>query len=1061
MMNDKSITHSWDTCVYFFTLLFPMARQDKIMLLWTPFLDWVINRLFIKRICLCYGICLLGLSLAPAGVYGDPVVYRLGINEEMPSNHIYHMLVDRYGYLWMATSHSVVRYNGYETKTFDLSSGLPSNDIWGLHEDNRGRIWVLCFCHVLGYIFNDEFRPVALENPPSRLYPRIWNVRDHIILHSQQDDRSRGTMYFETGEKMPGAQFNRIHWAYYDSTRNELFYMTYVLHHGRGFRLHKAKITPGHIVRQIHHPEIIYEKGHEESFVFDKYYMYMQAGERDRVHAFNIVDAVSSVIHLNDSGHNTGSKIFNRNRNMLWLYSGDYLYEFNEHLAETNVSSVPPFIRSLPVSSVLYDRLWGSCFGTAGEGLYIAESKERGLRLPAFLMPSGYRYVGQPKDRISFWWNQWGKRLLRTDSAGKMVHMQYAPDINVMKIVPWTSSHSLVLDINSLYLLDHQTGKYRPFIQDKHLDRHNPPGINEFLTNRTGLRNLDLVAGDVHEFFLLTRSGIYRFYEDQDTIRVRLIEPADRVHRDESYVNITYDPFRKTLWAYNNNTVLKYDQGGQAQVYKNESQIAPAVRNVEQVLIDKRYGTLFLKEFDRIRVHDMYGQRFKTVYPGINLRKTVACIEDDLLVVAGKFGVAVSRILGYGRLSPPVVYRHIKNLQYSDVYDVQIIGDEVIMTTNKGLLSVPVPDSMAFAKQRAVPTQNYRVLLGYNGLLRTIVSGDTLHVDQADMKLRFDVVRPSGSGILRCAYFLSGTDEKWNLLAGKELLLPPLKPGSTTRMLLRFSDDVWISDPVAIDLYVTPYWWQTVSARRVIWGSAVLGFLGLIAASVWITRRIVVSNNQRRNAHMEIELKALYAQINPHFIFNTLNTALFFIESRKIEDAHTHVSRFSHLLRSYIKSSRNRFVTIAEEIENLHNYIGLQQIRFWDKFDYKILLEDGIEANRVRIPALLFQPIVENAIHHGLFHKKEKGFLNIHFKNGEAHQEIICIIEDDGVGRKQSQEFRRSSTLKKNESYGDQLIEDLIRIFNKYEGMDIRITYHDKEPPLTGTIVTLYIKKAL
>src|SRR5690606_15794924 len=140
----------------------------------------------------------------------------------------------------------------------------------------------------------------------------------------------------------------------------------------------------------------------------------------------------------------------------------------------------------------------------------------------------------------------------------------------------------------------------------------------------------------------------YRFFEEADTIRARLIEPAGKERRNESYVNLVYDPFRNALWAYNNSTVLKYHDG-QAVVYKNESQVAPAIRNVEQILVDKRYGTLFLKEFDRIRVHDIYGQRFKAVHPGINLKKTVACIEDDIFVVAGKFGIAITRILGYGR----------------------------------------------------------------------------------------------------------------------------------------------------------------------------------------------------------------------------------------------------------------------------------------------------------------------------------------------------------------------------------------------------------------------------
>jgi len=177
-----------------------------------------------------------------------------------------------------------------------------------------------------------------------------------------------------------------------------------------------------------------------------------------------------------------------------------------------------------------------------------------------------------------------------------------------------------------------------------------------------------------------------------------------------------------------------------------------------------------------------------------------------------------------------------------------------------------------------------------------------------------------------------------------------------------------------------------------------------------------------------------------------------------MEDAYKHIYSFSILLRSYIKSSRNRLIPIEEEIENLKNYVELQQTRFKNKFDYQIIVNENIKGQQIKIPSLLLQPIVENAIDHGLFHKEdEKGILKIDFLSVPENRQVICIIDDNGIGRGKSKLLKRESLIKRD-SYGDQLIKDLINIFNKYEKMNIDIEYLDKIEPATGTTVKITIK---
>jgi LytS/YehU family sensor histidine kinase len=230
-----------------------------------------------------------------------------------------------------------------------------------------------------------------------------------------------------------------------------------------------------------------------------------------------------------------------------------------------------------------------------------------------------------------------------------------------------------------------------------------------------------------------------------------------------------------------------------------------------------------------------------------------------------------------------------------------------------------------------------------------------------------------------------------------------------------------------------------------------------LATVIILTRYYSAKANERKQANTELELRALYAQINPHFIFNTLSSAMFFISKNRFDEAYQHISKFSRLLRAYLKSSQERYIKLSEEIDMLENYIELQQTRFENKFDYTIEIENKIPKDNIQIPSLLLQPLLENAINHGLFHKEGKGFLKLQFYQGATNNELICIIEDNGIGRERAKEIKKHS-LAQYDSYGTKLTKQLIDIFKQYERMNIYLEYIDKEEPETGTIVKLVIK---
>jgi two-component sensor histidine kinase len=433
-----------------------------------------------------------------------------------------------------------------------------------------------------------------------------------------------------------------------------------------------------------------------------------------------------------------------------------------------------------------------------------------------------------------------------------------------------------------------------------------------------------------------------------------------------------------------------------------------------------------------------------------------AYVRKDILIVISKAGIIFSKIKGPGSVSAPVLYSNIKNIQYGNVYDAQVSERDILLNTDKGFYMVNFPTDSELNNVHNDPAGKYKFILNYNKNSYSIKTGDTIIIDQHDWKFQFDIINPTGYGDVKYAYSIPGYDAEMHELDGHELILPHFDADKYFTVLVTAQDDEWRSENTIIHLYVRPYWWQTSAGLRIVWISAILFIILLFSTVVLITKRVVTKKTIKRNLQLETELKSIYAQINPHFIFNSLSTALYFIKMKRMEDAYAHVSKFSRLLRAYIKSSRNKFIALTDEVTNLRNYIELQQTRFKDKFDYEILIDEAISGH-TKIPSLLLQPIVENAINHGLVHRETKGHLKIEFKAGSAANEIICIIDDNGIGRKQSKFIREDSTLK-DESYGDKLIKDLVRIFNKYEQMNINIDYIDKEEPLSGTTVQIHIK---
>ncbi len=217
------------------------------------------------------------------------------------------------------------------------------------------------------------------------------------------------------------------------------------------------------------------------------------------------------------------------------------------------------------------------------------------------------------------------------------------------------------------------------------------------------------------------------------------------------------------------------------------------------------------------------------------------------------------------------------------------------------------------------------------------------------------------------------------------------------------------------------------------------------------------SNKQQKLANNILALKSLRTQMNPHFIFNALNSVNNYIAKSDERSANRFLSEFSVLMRSVLENSEEDFIPLTKELELLELYVKLEHSRFQDKFDYRIEVAEKIDLATFQIPPMLLQPYIENAIWHGLRYKEEKGFLSI--KVNQLTTDMLEItIEDNGIGRKKSAELK-TANQRKQKSKGMGNIKKRIQILNDMYKNRVDVSISDLNEDQTGTKVSLKLKK--
>lgn len=307
---------------------------------------------------------------------------------------------------------------------------------------------------------------------------------------------------------------------------------------------------------------------------------------------------------------------------------------------------------------------------------------------------------------------------------------------------------------------------------------------------------------------------------------------------------------------------------------------------------------------------------------------------------------------------------------------------------------------------------------------------------------------------------LEGFESKWSEPSAEDYSkYANLPPGRYTFKVKSCNNEgVWNTTPAEFSFEIrTPFfktWWFIASMA------------GLAALAIIIVFRLRIRNIRKQEKAefdkqveiSKVELKALRAQMNPHFVFNSLNSIQHYILNSNSIEAARYLNKFAKLIRIILNNSEKSMVTVNEDVESLTLYLELEQMRFDGKFDYSVHLDKSIDGDYDEIPPMLMQPYLENAILHGLTPKTEKGHLRVDIfsKNGY----IVCRITDDGIGRESAGEIKRTQPGQQHKSLGMKITSERVRILNAINRSTLSVSVTDlrsAEGRSEGTMVELYI----
>ena len=926
------------------------------------------------------------------------------VNNGLAGSTVYSMFHDSQGFIWFGTETGLSRFDGTHFKTFTTSEGLPDNEILKMFEDSKGRIWMLPFRNSICYYFKGK----------------IYNQENDTLLRKMKItarplnviEDSMGTIWInESGS---------IHRVYRNNTVEKIN------------QLGNIKIRNSILLAKDHNNTIWIALTDRKK---DMIYSLKSNTTLNIDSAFTSPQNAYSVskffrfwrIKVNDfflysPKYDTNDTIALNARNLINVSAiSDSMVFFNttEGAIYYNIPGKKTMYTFLPgqiVSNTIIDAEGGLWFSTLGQGVYKLHSenyKSFELRAP------GGNKVGVQSIQIK------GNSLLLGTIEGQVMQVD-SNHVRLIGIIPENIK-------KRIYYI--KSGK------------------NKVIITEHGIFKLNDKFEKIDWIECFTKS----VYEYQNSLVIATAWNVIRFNPEKFAISDTLWHERATT-AYIDNDSLYVGTLAGLYIVRPDGKIKsmgdehPLFRKRISAVRKSSDGSLWISTYDNgvVRYKDGHILTHFTMQNGLtsNICRNLYIDSDDVVWVSTSKGISkisgnnnqhvVSKITTADGLLSDIVNNIIveNNIVYAAT-------DEGVSYFNKSKLDQP---SICRFHLLSVTINNKPMEISNSYIIRGRNKG---------IKINFVAISYKSAGDISYRYRIKGLDKAWKETRETTLELVSLPYGSYDLELLGINKFGVKSNPVLIHLTIpVPFWKSTLF--YVVCGLVSLGIVIIFFRQrLNAIRKKEIQKTELNKKMAEMELKALRAQMNPHFIFNVLNSIQYFITHNDIHSAERYISRFAKLIRMTLDNSRKLFISLDDELKLLTLYLDLEKMRFEKMFDYKIDVEEGLSTQSVKIPNMLIQPYIENSIKHGFKNMDREAYIDISFFRRENH--LVCIISDNGIGRKKAAE---NSLQDKNDHTpaGITMINEKIEALKAYYNYPVSTVTEDlinTDATVCGTRVVL------
>ncbi|MBS1747365.1 MAG: histidine kinase [Bacteroidetes bacterium] len=553
---------------------------------------------------------------------------------------------------------------------------------------------------------------------------------------------------------------------------------------------------------------------------------------------------------------------------------------------------------------------------------------------------------------------------------------------------------------------------------------HNPSDPNSLSTNKTTSLGEDK-NGNI---------WIGTYGMGVDVLNTKTLSFTHFVHKknnsesipDNLVWNIFIDP-QKNIWIISNSGIALYHPSSQSfTVYHDEEKNPNSLKGEEiNGMLQDSKGNYWIITDKGLNKFDLGKKQFilYSTEEGLNYNNIYSITEDKQGILwmctpggISSFNPATGNFINYDEQNglPHGISGPMITLENGTI---MAGGDNLLLKFDPSEFRIrtEIPDIYITQMSVAGSTLSFSKPLTQSGEIE-------LHYPQNSFTCNFTSPDFFNGNAVKFAYRLTGVDAGWVSSGNRDFLsYSNLAPGSyTLHIKAANSDGVWNDKGISLAIKVLPPFWKTLWFRILLISLMVLGIYLLFIFRVRNIRKKEALKTEINKQMADMRLKVLRTRINPHFMFNALNSIQECIYTKKTDAASKYLSKFSLLLRQILEQSENTFITISDEIRILKLYLELESLRFDDGFIYHINNEIQ-ESDFIKIPPMLVQPFVENALWHGLRHKEGEKKLSVTFSCIEEF--INIIIEDNGIGREAAKAISQNYARKK-ESFGIKISEE-------------------------------------